>query len=112
MKQLNNTNGSVFAVRQQLQQQSMELAARLQRSVSRAASVDHLPCEEYGAEVAQQHTLAEELLFIQHSRSALERAVAHGSSRLLWRWQDGSSSEVHFRRENSHISMRVRQKSA
>ena len=66
---------------------------------------------EYGAEVAQQHTLAEELLFIQHSRSALERAVAHGSSRLLWRWQDGSRSEVHFRRENNHISMRVRQKS-
>ena len=109
MKKLNNTHGSIFAVRQQLQQQSIELAAHLQRSVGRATSVDHFPCDEYGAEVKRQHLLAEELLFVQHCRSALERAVDKGNSRLLWHWQDGSRSEVRFRRENHHLTMTVRQ---
>ena len=112
MKKLNNTHGSVLAIRQELQQQSTELATQLQRSVQRATSVDHLPCDEYGAEVARQHALAEELLFVQHCRNALERSVAKGSSRLVWRWQGGGRSEVRFRRENNHIAMLVRQHTA
>ena len=112
MKKLNNAQGSVTAIRLQLQQQSMDTAQRLSRSVGRAASVDHLPCAEYGEEVQRQHDLAEELLFLQHCRSALERAVDKGSSRLVWRWQDGAASEVRFRRQNHHITMAVRQKEA
>ena len=112
MKKLNNTQGPILTVRQQLQRSSTEIAQQLHRSVSRATSVDYLPCTEYDAEVARQHRLAEELLFLQHCRSALERAVDKNSSRLVWRWQDGSTSEVRFRRQNHHITMVVRQKSA
>lgn len=112
MKKLNNTQGSISAMRAQLQQQSTETAEQLRRSVSRATSVDHLPCLEYCQEVAGQHRLAEELLFLQHCRSALERAIPAGASRLVWRWQSGQRTEVRFRRENYCIHMQVRHKSA
>ncbi len=112
MKKLNNMQGSITAVRAQLQQQSMDTAERLRRSVSRAASVDNFPCTEYGEEVALQHRLAEELLFLQHCRSALERSIEKGASRLVWCWQSGERCEVRFRRQNHHISMQVRQAKA
>ena len=109
MKQLNNAQGSIAALRRLLQQQSTDTAHQLARSVGRATSVDLFPCTEYGAEVAQQHRLSEELLFVQHCRAALERAVDKGGARLVWRWQDGGRTEVRFRRENHHIRMTVRQ---
>lgn len=109
MKKLNNAKGSILTVREELRRESADTARLLSRSVERVASVDHLPCREYGAEVAHQQVLAEELLFLQHCRSALERAVARGSSRLVWRWQSGGSTEVRFRRENHHLTMTVRQ---
>ncbi len=112
MKQFHNAQGPIAAVRAQLQQQSVETAEKLRRSVSRAASVDNFPCTEYGEEVACQHRLTEELLFLQHCRSALERAIERGESRLIWRWQSGGTSEVRFRRQNNHISMQVRQTKA
>ena len=108
MKQLNNTQGSVINVREELRRRSVETALLLQRSVARTTSVDLLPCAEYGEEVARQHRLAEEILFLQHCRSALERAVDRGRSRLVWRWQDGERTEVRFRRENHHITMQAR----
>ncbi|MBP3493717.1 MAG: hypothetical protein J6J83_03785 [Oscillospiraceae bacterium] len=108
MKKLNPAQGSITAVRAQLQQQSVETAEKLRRSVSRAASVDNFPCTEYGEEVALQHLLAEELLFLQHCRGALERAIEKGASRLVWRWQSGERCEVRFRRQNNHIRMDVR----
>jgi len=109
MKKLQNAQGSIIALRAQLQQRSAETAEQLRRSVSRATSVDHFPCLEYGQEVELQHRLAEELLFLQHCRSALERAVDKGGSRLVWRWQEGGSTEVRFRRENHYLTMAVRQ---
>ena len=112
MKHLNNAQGSISTVRQLLQQQSADTALKLSRSVSRATSVDLFPCTEYGAEVKQQHRLSEELLFLQHCRAALERAVDKGGARLVWRWQDGGRSEVRFRRENHHIRMTVQQQRA
>ena len=112
MKKLNNTQGSISVLRQHLQQQSADTALRLSRSVGRATSVDLFPCTEYGAEVKQQHLLSEELLFLQHCRAAVERAVDKGGARLVWRWQDGGRSEVRFRRENQSIRMTVRQESA
>ena len=112
MKKLNNAHGSILTVRALLQQQSTDTAEQLRRSVARAASVDFLPCREYGAEVARQQALAEDLLFLQHCRSALERAVDKGSSRLVWRWQDGGSSDVRFRRENHHLSMTAKHRAA
>lgn len=112
MKKLNNAQSSIFAMREQLRRSSAEIAQQLHRSVNRATSVDHLPCTEYSAEVLRQHALAEELLFVQHCRSALERAVDKGGSRLVWRWQDGCRTEVRFRRQNSCLTMQVRQKNA
>lgn len=112
MKQLNSTHGSILHVREALLRQSVETAQLLQRSIGRPASVDLLPCREYGEEVTHQHRLAEELLFLQHCRSALERAVDKGGSRLVWRWQSGGRTEVRFRRENHHMIMLVRQRQA
>ena len=109
MKKLTNTNASILTLRQELQQRSTETALRLSRSVGRAASVDLLPCTEYAQEVAAQHLLAEELLFLQHCRAALERAVDKGGSRLVWRWQRGGSTQVRFRRQNNRLTMQVRQ---
>ncbi|MBE6918408.1 MAG: hypothetical protein E7469_01840 [Ruminococcaceae bacterium] len=109
MKKLTNTNASILTLRQELQQRSSETALRLSRSVGRAASVDLLPCTEYAQEVAAQHQLAEELLFLQHCRAALERAVDKGGSRLVWRWQRGGSTQVRFRRQNNCLTMQVRQ---
>ena len=109
MKHLNNAQGSISTVRQQLLQLSTDTAQQLARSVGRATSVDLLPCTEYGAEVARQHRLSEDLLFLQHCRAALERAVDKGGARLVWRWQGGGRTEVRFRRENHHIRMVVRQ---
>lgn len=112
MKKLNNTQGPITRLRTELQHQSAETAERLRRSVCRATSVDLLPCLEYGHEVETQHMLAEDLLFLQHCRSALERAVGAGGSRLVWRWQSGARTEVRFRRENQHMHMQVRHKDA
>ena len=109
MKKLNNAQGSIPAIRELLLQQSSHVVHQLSRSVNRATSVDFLPCTEYREEVLRQSSLAEELLFLQHCRSALERAVDKGSSRLVWRWQEGGSTEVRFRRENHSLTMAVRQ---
>lgn len=112
MKKLNNAQGSITAMRQQLQRQSVETAQQLSRSVARAASVDYLPCLEYGEEVERQRQMAEELLFLQHCRAALERAIPRGCSRMVWHWREGSSTEVRFRRENHYMRIQVRQKRA
>jgi len=112
MKKLQNAQGSIIALRAQLQQRSAETAEQLRRSVSRATSVDHFPCLEYGQEVELQHRLAEELLFLQHCRSALERSIPAGTSRLVWRWRSGERTEVRFRRENQFLRMQVRHKDA
>lgn len=112
MKQLNNTHGSILHVREVLLLQSAETAQLQQRSVGRPASVDLLPCREYMEDVVHQHRLTEDLLFLQHCRSALERAVDKGGSRLVWRWQSGERTEVRFRRQNHHMTMLVRQRQA
>lgn len=112
MKKLNNSQGPITRLRAELQCQSTETAERLRRSVSRCTSVDLFPCLEYGREVETQHMLAEDLLFLQHCRSALERAVGSGASRLVWRWQSGERTEVRFRRENQYMRMQVRHKEA
>ena len=108
MKQLHNAQGPISTLRQLLRLQSAETAEKLRRSVSRAASADDLPCTEYGEEVAYQHRLTEELLYLQHCRGALERAIDSGGSRLVWTWQDGNTSEVRVRRQKNHIRMDVR----
>lgn len=102
---LHNVQGPITAVREELQRRSMELAGQLARSVGRAASVDQVACLEYGDEVALQRQLMEELLFLQHCREALERAIHTGSSHLVWHWHGGSSTTVRFRRENHHIRL-------
>ena len=112
MKKLNDAQGSISFLRQLLQQQSVDTAHRLSRSVGRTTSVDLFPCTEYGAEVRQQHQLSEELLFLQHCRATLERAVDKGGARLVWHWQNGSNTEVRFRREHHHVRMTVRQQTA
>ena len=43
MKQLNNAQGSIAALRRLLQQQSTDTAHQLARSVGRATSVDLFP---------------------------------------------------------------------
>ena len=42
--------------------------------------------------------MIDELLYIQHCRSALERCLDQGSARLRYRWEDGRVTVTSFRR--------------
>lgn len=85
-------------LREQLRQEAAAQAQRLSRSVGRLASCDSLPCPEYGGEVQQECVLIDRLLYLQHCRSALERCLEHGSSRLRYRWRDGVLTVTAFQR--------------
>lgn len=85
-------------LREQLRQEASSRAERLSRSVGRLTSFDALPCPEYGAEVDQERTMIDELLYIQHCRSALERCLDQGSARLRYRWADGRVTVTSFQR--------------
>ena len=85
-------------LREQLRQEASSRAERPSRSVGRLTSFDALPCPEYGAEVDQERDIIEELLYIQHCRSALERCLDRGSARLHYRWGDGHVTTTSFQR--------------
>ena len=85
-------------LREQLRQNANSCAERLSRSVGRMTSFDALPCPEYGAEVDQERGIIDELLYIQHCRSALERCLDSGSARLHYRWVDGRVTTTSFQR--------------
>ena len=94
-----NTNEyPIHIIRENLRQSAARQAALLSRSVDRLTSYDALPCTEYRQEVANQHAVAERLLYLQHCRSALEQCIASGASRLRYRWQDGHVTDTRFRK--------------
>ena len=89
---------SVFQLRELLRCQANETAARLSRSVNRLTSCDPDPCLEYDQEVQHQHTLAQQLFYLQHCRNALERSIASQCAVLRYRWPDGTVSRTTFRK--------------
>jgi hypothetical protein len=52
---------------------------------------------EYGEEVAAEHRLADELFYLQHCRSALERCIGAGAASLRFRRADGTVAVTRFR---------------
>ena len=95
-RKINESSRSIFALREQLRLQSMELAEQISRSVSRLTSCDALPCEEYGEEIQYEHALAQKLFYTQRCRGALERCIASGAAKLRYRWPDGTATVTTF----------------
>ena len=98
---MNNTKTQYFPIsqlREQLRQRGNDLAYRLSRSVARLTSCDALPCEEYGEEVQYQQTLVQELLYIQHCRTALERCIAGHGVNMRYRWSADDRTVTRFRK--------------
>lgn len=85
-------------LREQLRLRANALTARLSRSVARLTSCDPLPCPEYGDEVRFQQELVQELLYIQHCRTALERCIAGAGAKLRYRWSGSAVTVTRFRR--------------
>lgn len=88
----------ISALRESLRLQSTAIADRLSRSVARLTSCDPLPCEEYGDEVKTEYALAEQLLYLQNNRNALERCIAKNASTLRFRWSNGSVTVTRYKR--------------
>lgn len=86
------------ALREQLRQEAAGQVQQLSRSVGRLASCDALPCPEYGDEVRRERLLIDQLLYLQHCRSALERCLEQGGARLRYRWSDGGITVTTFQR--------------
>lgn len=86
----------VSVLRENLRQQAVELASRLNRSVARLTSCDYLPCEEYSEEVATEYALAQQLFYLQHSRAALEKCIAKRAASVRFRWPDGTVTVTKF----------------
>lgn len=86
-------------LRELLRQQAMERSALLSRSVGRLTSCEALPCLEYGEEVLRQQELAEQLLYLQQCRDALERCIGGSSVTLRYRRSDHTTTVTRFRRE-------------
>ena len=91
------TEYPISALREDLRCRANDRADRLRRSVARLTSCDRLPCMEYGEEVAVEHRLADQLFYLQHCRSALERCIGTGVASLRFRWADGSVAVTRFR---------------
>ncbi len=85
-------------LRERLRQSANLQAQQLSRSVGRLTSCDAMPCPEYGEEVAKEREVIGQLLYLQHCRTALERCLDCGSSRLRYRWEDGRVTVTSFRR--------------
>lgn len=85
-------------LREHLRQRACGLTARLSRSVSRLTSCDPLPCVEYDEEVRFQQALAQELFYLQHCRTALERCIAGSGANLRYRWASGRVTVTRFRK--------------
>ena len=85
-------------LREQLRQRACALTARLSRSVARLTSCDPLPCPEYDEEVRFQQTLAQELFYLQHCRTAVERCIAGTGANLRYRMADGRVTVTRFRK--------------
>ncbi len=87
----------VVALREDLRQRANEKTARISRSVARLTSCELLPCPEYNEEVHFQFMLAEELMYLQNCRSALEKCIDAGSAVLRYPRADGSVTVTRFR---------------
>ncbi len=87
----------VMALREDLRQRANEKTARISRSVARLTSCELLPCPEYDEEVHFQFTLAEELMYLQNCRSALEKCIDAGAAVLRYRRADGTVTVTRFR---------------
>ena len=87
----------VPALRENLRERANLLASRLSRSVARLTSCD-MPCPEYGDEVQFQQELTQELFYVQHCRTALERCAAAGGATLRYRRLDGTQVVTRFKK--------------
>ena len=85
-------------LREHLRQRACGLTTRLSRSVARLTSCDPLPCVEYDDEVRFQQALAQELFYLQHCRTALERCIAGSGANLRYRWASGQVTVTRFRK--------------
>lgn len=88
----------ISALRETLRQAASEKAAKINRSVARLTSCDMLPCLEYGEEVRSEFSLAQELFYLQHCRTALERTLGGSEAKLRYRWQDGTVTVTRFKK--------------
>lgn len=98
MKSNTKTEYPIPQLREFLRQEAGSITTRLSRSVARLTSCDALPCLEYGEEVQHQLALAQQLFYLQHCRTALERCIAGKTVSLRYRWPDGTVSRTVFRK--------------
>ena len=83
------------SLREHLRLRANGLTAQLSRSVARLTTCD-LPCPEYGEEVQHQQTLSQELFYVQHCRTTLERCAAGSAATLRYRFADGTVVTTRF----------------
>ena len=83
------------SLREHLRLRANGLSAQLSRSVARLTTCD-LPCPEYGEEVQHQQVLSQELFYVQHCRTALERCAAGSAATLRYRFADGTVTTTRF----------------
>lgn len=88
----------ISALRESLRLKASDRAHRIDRSVARLTSCDMEPCLEYGEEVRTEFTLAQELFYLQHCRTALERILGGSEAKLRYRWPDGAVTVTRFKR--------------
>lgn len=88
----------ISALRETLRQEASEKAVKISRSVARLTSCDLLPCLEYGEEVRSEFSLAQELFYLQHCRTALERTLGGSQARLRYRWPNGTVTVTRFKK--------------
>lgn len=97
MKNIKTEYFPVPLLRENLRLRANDLTAQLSRSVARLTSCD-LPCPEYGEEVARQQGMTQELFYVQHCRTALERCAAGSGATLRYRFADGTVALTKFRK--------------
>ena len=98
---------AIPVLRERLRQQASELSGMIHHSVTLVATVEMAAFTEYDAEVERERELIEQLLYIQCCRANLERAIANRGGKLRWRWLNGETTVVTFKRDHNQMRMRV-----
>ena len=98
---------AIPVLRERLREQAAELSGKLHHSVTRTATVELVAFTEYDEEVEKERELIERLLFLQCCRASLERAIDSGGGTLRWRWLNGETTIVTFKRDHNQMRMRI-----
>ena len=98
---------AIPVLREKLRERAAELSGKIHHSVTRVATVEMAAFTEYEEEVEKERELIEQLLYIQCCRACLERSIAYRGGKLRWRWINGETTVITFKRDHNQMRMRI-----